>query len=63
MYRLVFNTAKEAIKEGINWLNAYYDENGTLQFRRVPGHQVKAFWADREHTKIDQLIHYYDIQV
>ena len=26
MYRLVFNTAKEAIKEGINWLNAYYDE-------------------------------------
>lgn len=63
MYRKIFNTTKEAIKEGINWLNAYYDENGTLQFRRVPGNQVKVFWADREHTKIAQLIHYYEIVV
>lgn len=63
MYRKVYNTCKEAIKEGINWLNAYYDENGVLQFRRVPGNQVKAFWVDREHTKIAQLIHYYDIEV
>lgn len=63
MYRKVYNTCKEAIKEGINWLNAYYDENGELQFRRVPGNQVKVFWADREHTKIAQLIHYYDIVV
>lgn len=63
MYRKVYNTCKEAIKEGINWLNAYYDENGVLQFRRVPGNQVKVFWVDREHTKIAQLIHYYDIEV
>lgn len=63
MYRKIFNTCKEAIKEGINWLNVYYDENGELQFRRVPGNQVKVFWADREHTKIAQLIHYYDIAV
>lgn len=63
MYRKIYNTAKEAIKEGINWLNAYYDENGDLQFRRVPGHQVKVFWADREHTKISQLIHYYEISI
>lgn len=63
MYRKIYNTAKEAIKEGINWLNAYYDENGELQFRRVPGHQVKVFWSDREHTKISQLIHYYEIAI
>lgn len=63
MYRKIFNTTKEAIKEGINWLNAYYDENGTLQFRRVPGNQVRVFWADREHTKIAQLIHYYEIVI
>ena len=63
MYRKIYNTCKEAIKEGINWLNAYYDENGELQFRRVPGHQVKVFWADREHTKISQLIHYYEIAI
>lgn len=63
MYRKIFNTCKEAIKEGINWLNVYYDENGELQFRRVPGNQVKVFWADREHTKIAQLIHYYEIEV
>ncbi|MGM9543509.1 MAG: phage portal protein [Romboutsia timonensis] len=63
MYRKVYNTCKEAIKEGIHWLNAYYDENGELQFRRVPGNQVKVFWADREHTKIAQLIHYYEISV
>lgn len=63
MYRKVYNTCKEAIKEGINWLNAYYDENGTLQFRRVPGNQVKVFWSDREHTKISQLIHYYEVAI
>ena len=63
LYRKIYNTTKEAIKEGINWLNAYYDENGVLQFRRVPGHQVKVFWEDREHTKINQLIHYYEIAV
>lgn len=63
MYRKVYNTCKEAIKEGINWLNAYYDENGELQFRRVPGNQVKVFWEDREHTKIAQLIHYYEISI
>lgn len=63
MYRKIFNTCKEAIKEGINWLNAYYDENGELQFRRVPGNQVKVFWEDREHTRIAQLIHFYEIEV
>lgn len=62
-YRLVFNLLKEAVKEGINWINTYYDENGTLMFRRVPGNQVKVFWADREHTKIAQLIHYYEIEI
>lgn len=63
MYRKIYNTCKEAIKEGIHWLNAYYDENGELQFRRVPGNQVKVFWDDREHTKIAQLIHYYEIAI
>ena len=62
-YRLVFNLLKESIKEGINWINPYYNESGELCFRRVPGNQVKPFWADREHTKLDQLIHYYDIEV
>ena len=62
-YRLIFNTCKEAIKEGINWINPYYDENGVLCFRRVPGNQVKPFWADREHTKLAQLIHYYEIDI
>lgn len=63
MYRKIYNTTKEAIKEGIDWLNAYYDENGTLQFRRVPGNQVRVFWEDREHTKVAQLIHYYEIEI
>ena len=62
-YRLIFNLCKESIKEGINWINSYYDEEGVLCFRRVPGNQVKPFWADREHTKLAQLIHYYDIEV
>lgn len=63
MTRKIYNLCKEAIKEGINWLNVYYDENGELCFRRVPGNQVKPFWEDREHTRLAQLIHYYDIEV
>lgn len=62
-YRMIFNLCKESIKEGINWVNPYYDEEGVLQFRRVPGNQVKVFWADREHTKISQLIHFFEIEV
>ena len=62
-YRMIFNLCKESIKEGINWVNPYYDEEGILQFRRVPGNQVKVFWADREHTKISQLIHFFEIEV
>ena len=33
---MIFNLLKESIKEGINWINVYYDENGELQFRRIP---------------------------
>lgn len=62
-YRKFQTTTKEAIKQGINWLNVYYDEEGELQYRRVPGDQVKVFWKDIEHTEIDQLIHYYKIDV
>lgn len=62
-YRQFQTTEKEAIKQGINWLNVYYDEEGKLCYRRVPGDQVKVFWKDIEHTEIDQLIHYYKIAV
>ena len=41
----------------------YYDSQGKLNFRRVPGNQVQVFWKDRDHTEIDQLIHFYKVRV
>lgn len=63
LYLKIFNLCKEAIKEGINWFNVYYDSQGKLNFRRVPGNQVQVFWKDRDHTEIDQLIHFYKVRV
>lgn len=62
-YRLIQTLGVNAVKQGLNWLNPYYDETGKLCYRRVPGDQVKPFWSDIDHLELQCVIHYYCVDV
>lgn len=49
-------TATNAIVQGLGWLQAYYDADGQLRFKRIPGSEVIPFWADSDHTELDAVI-------
>lgn len=59
--RIIKNRGKEAIIKGKSWLYVYYDENNKLSFRTVPSEEIKPFWADDEHTKLDAVARSYSI--
>lgn len=58
-YSMFKNAGKEAIICGISWLQVYYDEKGTLRFKRIPSQEVIPFWKDIDHTVLDSLIRVY----
>ena len=59
--KMLKNLGKDAIVNGIAWLQTYYDEMGALQFKRIPSEEVIPFWADAEHTVLEGLVRYYTI--
>ena len=46
------NSTLNAISQGIGWLQAYYDEDGNLLFKRIPADEVIPFWGDIDHTDL-----------
>lgn len=57
--RMLNVVAVDALNGGLAWIHPYYDENGQLQFKHFPGHQILPFWADDDHTQLDLAIRYY----
>lgn len=55
--------AVHAISRGISWLQAYYDIDGSLKFKRIPSEQVIAFWQDDDHTVLEAVIRVYKDRV
>jgi SPP1 family phage portal protein len=53
------NTGKNAILNGISWIQPYYNREGNLKFKRMPSEEVIPFWADADHTELDGVIRYY----
>lgn len=53
------NTGKNAILNGISWIQPYYNREGNLKFKRIPSEEVIPFWADADHTELDGVIRYY----
>lgn len=53
------NTGKNAILNGISWIQPYYNQAGNLKFKRIPSEEVIPFWADADHTELDGVIRYY----
>lgn len=62
-YRLFKNGGQEAIIKGIGWLQPYYDEEGTLRFKRIPSTEIIPFWKDIDHTILEAAIRIYDVEV
>lgn len=54
-------TCKQAVINGIAWMQVYYNEKGKLSFKRIPSEEVIAFWHDAEHTVLDGIIRFYTI--
>lgn len=61
--RMLKNLAKEAIKNGIAWLQVYFDAKGNLKFKRIPSEQVIPIWKDMEHLDLEALIRFYKSDV
>lgn len=61
-YRQLKNVGKKAVTNGIAWIQVYYDELGRLSFKTIPSEEVKALWADDEHTQLEGVVRFYIIR-
>lgn len=57
--RVLKNSGKYAYNNGIVWLYPYYDSQGKLDFRLLPGYEVLPFWEDNEHTRLQLAVRLY----
>ncbi len=57
--RLLKYIGEDALNGGLCWVFVFYDERGTLSFRRFPAYQVLPFWADDDHTRLDAAARLY----
>lgn len=60
--RTLKNLGKEAINKGKAWLHVYYDENGSLRFKRIPSEEIIPLWRDAAHTELDAVIRVYEVE-
>lgn len=61
-YRKLKNIGKDAVVNSVSWVQAYYDYEGNLQFKRIPAEEICPFWADADHTILDGVMRVYTIQ-
>jgi SPP1 family phage portal protein len=59
MLKTLRNTGKEAINKGIAYLYVYFDEEGTLSFKKFPSEQILPFWKDSEHSELAAFLRIY----
>lgn len=58
--RRIRRLTKNAVKDGVGWLQPYVDDDGELAFMLIPALEVIPLWADAEQTKLDSFIRFYD---
>ncbi len=61
-YNFIKNVGRDSIVKSIGWVQAYYDEDGNLKFRRCEPEEVIPFWSDNDHTELDAVIRKYEIE-
>ena len=60
-FRRLKMIGKQAIINGISWMQVYYNEEGKLSFKMIPSKEVIPFWHDAEHTQLDAVLRFYTI--
>lgn len=60
-YKMIKNIGRDAIINGISWIQVYYDKAGNLSFKRIPSEEVIPFWADADHTILEAVLRTYSI--
>ena len=59
-HKMVKNCARDAVVNGLGWVQVYYDEKGELGFKRIPSKEVAPIWGDIDHTELNGVIRKYD---
>lgn len=59
--KMLKNVGKDAIVNGIAWVQVYYNKQGKLSFKRIPSEEIVPFWADADHTILEAVLRYYSI--
>ncbi len=53
----------DSLNCGIAWLYPYYDENGRFNFKRFRPYEIIPEWKDVDHTQLDSVIRFYDVNL
>ena len=59
--RMLKRVGKDAIINGIAWVQVYYDKDGVLSYKRIPSEEIIPFWADADHTMLEGVICFYQL--
>lgn len=59
--RMLKRVGKDAIVNGIAWVQVYYNKDGILSFKRIPSEEIIPFWADADHTILEGVIRVYSV--
>lgn len=52
---------KDSINGGIGWLYLYI-EDGEFKVKKLPATEMLSFWKDSEHTELNYVVRYYEVQ-
>lgn len=58
----LLNLAKDSLNQGIAWLYIHYDEKGELTFKKFRPYEIIPLWKDVEHTQLEAIIRFYDVE-
>jgi len=59
--KMLKNVGRDAIVNGIAWVQVYYNNLGQLSFKRIPSEEIIPFWADADHTILEAVLRVYSI--
>lgn len=61
-FKFIKNVGRDSIVKGIAWVQAYYNADGHLKFRRCEPEEIKPLWADSDHTILDAIVRKYSVE-
>ena len=60
--RKLKNIGKDSLNCGLSWMYVFYDERGELSFKKFRPYEIIPEWKDVDHTELDSVIRFYDVE-